>query len=530
VTDAIVIGSGPNGLVAANLLADEGWSVTVLEAMDAPGGAVRTAELTVPGFHHDVFSAFYPLAMVSPPIRSLTLERWGLRWILPEVPVAHLAADGRVAAVGADVDETAACLDTWAPGDGDGWRRLYARWDRSITDSLLTPFPPLRGGVSLVRHYGLRELRDMARLALLPVRRLAEEYFSGEGGALLLAGNALHADLMPESAGSGLFGFLLMALAQSVGFPIPEGGAGRLTDALVRRLADRHGVIRCTSCVSGIEVKGGRAVAVRTVDGDVMHARRAILADVPAPALYLGMVGRGNLPPRLLDGLHRFQWDAGTVKVDWALDGSVPWSSDLLSRAGTVHIADSLDALTEWSARLATGRIPERPFLLLGQQGSADPTRSPPGTSTAWAYTHVPRAVKGDAGGAGITGAWTSGEADAMTERIEATVEAAAPGFTRRILGRHTFTPPSLEAANPSLVGGAINNGTAQLHQQLIFRPTPGWARAETPVAGLFLASASAHPGGGVHGACGANAARAALAADRRRRVRTAVTGWRERR
>jgi len=539
-SDAVVIGAGPNGLVAANLLADAGWSVIVLEAAPVPGGAVRTAELVEPGFHNDVFSAFYPLGVASPVMRSLDLERWGVRWLRPDVAVAHVAAEGRVAAVGRSVDETAASLDSWAAGDGDGWRRLYGRWsqaDGRIVEALLSPFPPVRAGLGVVRRYNRRELLHLVRLSLLPVRRLAEEEFSGEGAALLLAGNALHADLMPEAAGSGLFGWLLSSLAQEVGFPVPEGGAARITEALVRRLAAKGGEVRCNERVVSVDVRGGRAAGVGTTSGAAVPAARAVLADVPAPALYLDLVGRDHLPASLLDDLRHFQWDAGTVKVDWTLDGPVPWESDVLRRAGTVHLADSLDALTQWAADLAMERVPSRPFLLFGQQDVADPTRSPPGTHTAWAYTHVPRHVRNDAGadgspGAGnghpstrhaLTGAWTPEESAEMADRIEAIVEERAPGFCGLIRGRHILTPPTLESRDPSLVGGAINGGTAQLHQQLVFRPTVGWGRAETPVAGLFLAGSSAHPGGGVHGACGANAARAALAADKRRRVLTAV-------
>lgn len=525
-TDAVVVGAGPNGLVAANLLADAGWSVVVLEAAAVPGGAVRTAELIEPGFHHDVFSAVYPLGVASPVLRGLELERWGLEWVRPEVAVAHAAGQGRVAAIGPTVDDTAASLDAWAPGDGDGWRRLYGRWARAdgrIVDALLSPFPPVRAGLGVARRYDRRQLAHLARLAILPVRRLAEEEFSGEGAALLLAGNALHADLAPEAAGSGLFGWLLTSLAQEVGYPVSKGGSGRITDALVQRLASRGGQVRCGERVASIEVRRGRAVGVRTSSGAAVPARRAVLADVPAPALYLDLVGREHLPPSLLDDLRHFQWDAGTVKVDWALDGPVPWESDVLRRAGTVHLTDSLDDLTLWAAQLAMGQVPARPFLLFGQQHVADPSRSPPGTATVWAYTHVPRQVRGDAGGDGLTGSWSPAESERMADRIEAVVEAVAPGFSALIRGRHILTPPSLEAADTSLTGGAINAGTAQLHQQLIFRPTVGWGRAETPVAGLFLAGASAHPGGGVHGACGANAARAALAADRRLRVMTAV-------
>ena len=526
--DAVVIGAGPNGLVAANLLADAGWSVEVLEAASSPGGAVRTEELVEPGFHHDVFSAFYPLAVASPVLQAMELERWGVTWIRPDIDVAHVARDGHVAAISRDIETTAASLEGWGAGDGAAWRSLYGRWAKShggIVEGLLSPFPPVRAGATLLRRYSRRELLQLVRLALLPVRRLAEEEFTGEGAALLLAGNALHADLMPEAAGSGLFGWLLCCLAQDVGFPVPQGGAARITEALVRRLEAAGGTVRCNERVTGIDVAGGRALGVRTASGGAVSATRAVLADVPAPALYLDLVGAQHLPPSLLADLHQFQWDAGTVKVDWTLDGPVPWESAELCRSGTVHIADSLDDLTLWAAQLAMGQIPSKPFLLFGQQDVADPTRSPPGTATAWAYTHVPRRIRADAGATGtaLTGTWTPEECDEMADRVEAIVESRAPGFRANIRGRHILAPPAMEAADPSLVGGAINGGTAQLHQQLIFRPTVGWGRAETPVHGLFLAGSSAHPGGGVHGACGSNAARAALAADRRRRLMTAV-------
>jgi phytoene dehydrogenase-like protein len=310
---------------------------------------------------------------------------------------------------------------------------------------------------------------------------------------------------------------LLACLAQDVGFPIPEGGAGRLTDALVRRLEGSGGVVRCDQPVRTVEIRRGRAVGVRLASGERVGAGRAVLADVAAPTLYLDLVGAEHLPAALLADLGRFQWDAATVKLDWALDRPVPWKANMAHQAGTVHLASSLDHLTVWSAQLATGHVPAEPFLIVGQQSIADPSRCPDGTATLWAYTHVPRRVRGDAGHAGITGAWTASERDAIAERVEDTIEARAPGFRATVRARHVLTPPALEQRDPNLVGGAINGGTAQLHQQLIFRPVIGWGRAETPVRGLFLASSSAHPGGGVHGACGSNAARAALAAQVRR-------------
>ena len=511
--DAVVIGSGPNGLVGANLLAAEGWDVTVLEAQPTAGGAVRSAELIEPGFHHDLFSAFYPLAAASPVIRALKLEEHGLRWRRSPMVVAHPAVDGSCAALSTDLDETAASLDAFAPGDGDAWRRLYALWERiggQLVDSLFTPFPPLVAGARLATELGPSELTRFLRFSMLPVRRMGEEEFAGQGGARLLAGTALHADLTTESAAGGMYGWLLCGIGQQLGWPVPEGGAGRLTDALISKLESAGGRVVCNAEVSEVVVRRGRAVAVRTTDGREVDARRAVLAGVGAPALFQKLVDAQHLPSRLLEDMKRFQYDSGTVKVDWTLDGPVPWASVEARRAGTVHVTESVDALTLHSSQLALGLIPDRPFLLFGQYSTADETRAPAGKETAWAYTHVPQAIRGDAGGS-LTGAWSQSETDEFVGRMEDEVERLAPGFRNLIRGRHVFTPPDLERANANLVGGAVNGGTAQVHQQLIFRPVSGLGRPETPVKNLYLASASAHPGGGVHGAAGANAARAAL-------------------
>ncbi len=526
--DAVVIGAGPNGLVAANLLADAGWDVLVVEADEVPGGAVRTAEVTAAGFRNDLFSAFYPLAAVSPVVAALGLAAHGLRWVHAPLVLAHPLPDGRAAVLSRDLDVTAAALDGFSPGDGDRWRDLYRSWERTggaLLGALTSPMPPVRAGARLARAVGARDLIPFARFGLLPVRRMGEEWFRGEGGPLLLAGNALHTDLPPEAAGGGLFGWVLAMLGQQVGFPVPEGGAQRLTDALVARLAAAGGRVVCGARVVGVRIEGGRAIGVRTEAGDDIDARRAVLADCDVVSLYRRLVGPEHLPARVLADLERFQPGAATVKVDWALSAPVPWTNPDARRAGTLHVADSLDELSITSAQLASGVVPDRPFLLFGQMTTADPTRSPPGTESAWAYTHVPQVVKADAGGAGINGAWDDTDTARFVERLEARVEALAPGFTDRIMARHVFTPPTLQAADANLVGGDVLGGTAALHQQLIFRPTPGSGRPETPVRGLYLASASAHPGGGVHGACGANAARAALFHDRLPRRLVAVAG-----
>lgn len=512
--DAIVIGAGPNGLVAANYLADEGWDVLVLEAQAEPGGAVRSGPLTnLPGFTHDYFSAFYPLAAASSALAALELEQFGLKWCRSPAVVAHPMSSGRCSVLSGDLEETVANLESFAEGDGESWRDIYDTWlrlEEQILPILLGPFPPIAPLPALLAKQSPGRLLRLLRFWSLPVRRMAEESFRSAEAGLLLAGNALHADLAPEVPGSGFLGILLCALGQHHGFPAPEGGAGNITASLTRRLESRGGRVECGRRVSRISVRNGSAAGVTTADGTSFRARRAILADVAAPALYLDLVGESHLPPRLLADISHFQYDNGTVKVDWALDGPIPWKAGEAGQAGTVHIADSMDHLTESSAQLAMGQIPRQPYLVVGQMNSADPTRSPVGTATAWAYTHVPQEIKGDAGGS-VTGKWDESETEQYCERIEEQVEKHAPGFRDRVIGRFVRTPPEFQEADENLVNGALGGGTAQLHQQLVFRPTPGLGGARTPVKNLYLASASAHPGGGVHGAPGAIAAQTAL-------------------
>jgi phytoene dehydrogenase-like protein len=512
--DAIVIGSGPNGLVAANLLADAGWDVLVLEAEPEPGGAVRSGELAAPGFVSDRFSSFYPLAVGSPVLRDLHLERFGLRWRHAPDVLAHPLPDGRTAVLSRSVERTAASVDAFAPGDGDAWRELYTEWTALqpwLVEALMGPFPPVRSGTQLLRHLGPARALRLARFAVLPVRRLAEERFRGEGAGLLLAGNALHTNLTPDTALSGIFGWLLAMLGQEHGFPVPEGGSGRLTDALVARLRAAGGRLECGARVTQVVVADGRATGVRTADRS--YSARAVLADVAAPALFLDLVGAEHLPRRLVHDLEGFEWDDATVKVDWALSGPVPWSNEGVAGAGTVHLGGGMDDLVRAGHALALRKVPTKPFVLLGQMAAADPTRSPAGTESVWAYTHVPQATS-----------FAPALGRRVVERMEETIEAAAPGFRDLVVGRHVQSPADLHRADANLHGGATNSGSAALHQQLLFRPVPGPGRPETPIAGLYLASASAHPGGGVHGACGANAARAALRARTTGRIALALT------
>ncbi|MFI9822554.1 phytoene desaturase family protein [Streptomyces sp. NPDC052013] len=512
--DAVVIGAGPNGLVAANVLADAGWSVLVLEEQPEPGGAVRHDRGVDPDFVNDLCSSFYPLAAASPVLAAMRLEDHGLRWSHAPHVLAHPLTDGRCAVLDRRIDVTAESLDAFAPGDGAAWRGLHRMWQRLRPDllgALFTPFPPVRSAARLALRLRAAGGLRVARTLLLPVRRLGEEEFRGEGGGLLLAGNALHADLVPEAAGSGGFGWLMSMLGQTYGFPVPAGGAGALTEALVRRLHTRGGELRCGQRADRILVRDGRAVAVRPATGDTVTARRAVLADVSVPDLYGQLVAPEHLPGRLLDDLRRFQWDFATFKVDWALGGPVPWRTEQAAGAGTVHLADGVDELTRFAAQIAMRQVPDRPFCLFGQMTTADPSRSPGGTESAWAYTHIPHDITGDAGDEGLTGTWDAKEQEIMADRVERQVERFAPGFRSRVRARRILAPPALQSLDRNLHGGALNGGTAALHQQLFFRPTPGTGRPETPVKGLYLASAAAHPGGGVHGAAGANAARAAL-------------------
>jgi phytoene dehydrogenase-like protein len=506
--DAVVIGAGHHGLVAANLLADAGWSVLVLEANATAGGATRTAELTAPGYLSDLCSAFYPLTAASPVIAALGLEEYGLHWLHENhVPLVHVLPDDRTVTLSRDLAETAASVEEFAAGDGERWQAEVANWQRirdEVINALLTPFPPVRPGARLVRRLGPAELLRFARFALQSTRRYGQESFRGDGARMLIAGNAMHADLTLDASGSAVLGWLLSMLAQDVGYPVAAGGAQSIADSLVRRLEARGGEVRCGVRVTGVEVRDGRAIGVRTADGDGLGATRAVLADVPAPALYLDLVGAEHLPARVRADLDRFHWDDATVKVDWALSGKVPWSNPAVARAGTVHLDLDLDLFGRFALDLASGRIPERPFILAGQMTTADPVRSPAGTESLWAYTHVPH---------GLT--WTPQLAAEVADRMQATLERHAPGFGELVVGRAVSSPAGLQAENASLVDGSIAGGTAALFQQLVFRPTPGLGRADTPIDRLYLASASAHPGGGVHGACGSNAARAALARDR---------------
>ena len=319
IPDAVVIGAGPNGLVAANVLADAGWDVLVLEQQPKPGGAVASDSDVADGFVHDTFSSFYPLAAASPAITSLGLENFGLTWSHAPAVVGTPAADGGWALLYRDVERTAAALDRLWPGDGDAWRELSAGWDTlgpALTQALLTPFPPLRGAARAALaapKAGVRPLTTLIRSA----RSLSADLHS-EAARMLIVGNAAHADLSPDGAGSGLIGWLLAMLGQTVGFPVPRGGAGRLATALADRFTAAGGEIRCETTVSAIEVEHGRAVGVRAGE-ELIRCRRAVIADVSAPALYGELLDPAAVPARVHRRLRLFEWDPGTVKVDWGI-------------------------------------------------------------------------------------------------------------------------------------------------------------------------------------------------------------------
>jgi len=513
--DAVVVGAGHNGLVAANLLADAGWSVLVLEEAEVPGGAVRTAEFVAPGFRSDVFSAVHPFGYVSPALRRLRLHQWGLEWSRSPLALAHVFPDGRTVALSDDVAATAASVATFAPGDAERWRDLYRRWRRvrdPVLDALLTPFPPVRAGARLGLAAGPAGTLRIARLGVTSAWRLADEELDGEGGRALLLGNALHADVSPFAAGSGVLGWLLCMVGQDIGFPVPRGGSARIVDALVARLRFRGGELRCGTTVASVTVRDGRAIGVIDAGGRSYAATRAVLADVDAPRLYRDLVGVEHLPAQLVADLDRFEWDHALLKVNWALDTPIPWRAEDARRAGTIHLGVDRVGFAEHSHAIATGRMPDHPFVLMGQMTTADPSRSPAGTETAWAYTHVPPELARD-----------DAALDAQVKRLEGAIQEQAPGFLDRVRARVVQTPLGLQGGDPNLRLGATNAGTAALSQQLLFRPVPGLGRPETVIDGMFLAGASAHPGGGVHGAPGANAARAALA---RARLTTRVPAW----
>ncbi|MGD1058857.1 MAG: NAD(P)/FAD-dependent oxidoreductase [Solirubrobacteraceae bacterium] len=496
--DALVVGSGPNGLTAAITMALAGWRVLVLEAGERPGGAVATEELTLPGFRHDTFSSVYPAGAASPAFASMPLERHGLRWVHPQACVAHPLPDGTAAALYRDVDRTAVSLEAIHAGDGESWRAFaspFVEHFDALRDTMLAGFPPLRGPLRLAAGLGPRGIFDFTCLLPSSARSLGERLFAGEGTRAWLYGSAMHSDVPPVGRGSAIAAAYMNLLGHGAGWPSPEGGAGRLADALVSYLRELGGEIQTGAKVTKIEVQRGRVVGV-SFDGGERVGAPVVIADVMPAALDALMAGA--LPARYSRGLRRYRMGPSTLKIDWALDGPIPWSAPQAREAGTVHVGGSAAEILQTTA--PRDGLPEWPFMLLGQQSLADPSRAPAGKHTAWAYTHGPQ-----------TGVDWVAERDRHVERMEAQVERFAPGFSDLILARHVLGPADLQRRNANLVGGDVGGGSYAL-KQVIFRPMPSLSPYRTPVRGLYLGSAATFPGGAVHGIPGRAAARLALA------------------
>ena len=499
--DAIVIGSGPNGLVAAITLARAGRSVLVVEAAGALGGAIATEELTLPGFHHDVFSAVHPAAVASPVLTALELGRHGLRWIHPEHAMVHPLPDGRAAVLGRDLARTRRSLDAISPGDGARWETLvqpYLEHWGAVRATMLSGFPPAAGPARLVAGLGPKGALELARIMLMPAQGLAGEIFRGDGAAWLYS-SALHADAPLDGAGSAIAGLWLNLLGHAVGWPSAEGGAGSVARALADCLHEHGGRSRTSARAERIHASRGRVSAVTLTGGERIAARTVIATTTPHDLVALAGDALGDAYVRRA---LRFRYGPQTFKLDWALDGPIPWSNDDARRTGTVHVGGTVSQLRGALHEVAGGRLPDEPFALLGQQSLADPTRAPAGKHTAWAYTHTPPGVD-----------WAR-ERDTFADTVERWVERFAPGFRDRVLARHVLAPDDMQRRNANLVGGDVGGGSYAL-DQLIFRPLPSLNPYSTPVRGLYIGSASAFPGGSVHGVAGHAAAKAALRADR---------------
>jgi phytoene dehydrogenase-like protein len=502
--DAIVIGSGPNGLSAAITLARAGRSVLVLEAAGHYGGAVATEELTLPGFRNDSWSAVYPAAAASPVFDSFELERHGLEWVHPRHAMAHVLGDGRAAALSRDLGETAASLDALHPGDGEAWAAFaapYLRHFDALRRVFLSGFPPVRGALGLTR-LGYGGMLDFARLVLMPASALGAELFSSGGSRAWLYGAAMHGDVPPTGAGSAVAAAYLNLMGHAVGWPSPRGGAGRLADALVACLRAHGGDVRVGAPVERVEVARGRVRAVVVAGGERLEAAQ-VIGDV-TPRGLLALAGDA-LGDRYARALRRYRHGPSTLKVDWALSGPIPWSAPEAREAGTVHVGGGEEDVLRATAHTGLTELADPPFMLLGQQSVADPTRAPDGQHTGWAYTHGPHDAD-----------W-EGRRDEIVERMEARIETFAPGFRERILARHVQTPADLERRNANLVHGDVGAGSYAL-DQLVLRPVPSLAPYRTPVRGLYIGSASTFPGGAVHGVPGHAAARLALTEGRIRR------------
>ncbi|HEV7751264.1 MAG TPA: NAD(P)/FAD-dependent oxidoreductase [Baekduia sp.] len=504
-TRVVVVGAGHAGLVCAIHLAAAGLDVEVLEHAPRPGGGTTSSQCTLPGFIHDDHAAFVPMAAASPAMQELALEHEGLSWIDSPTVMAHPFEDGTAIALHRDVEATAASLGT----SGEAWRTAMAQLvphAATLAGTILAPLPPVVGSARLaaaLRRDGL----EWARRMLGSVQALGLDLFEGDERATAwLSGSAQHSGLPPSTAGSGAFGLLLQVLAHSHGWPIPRGGMRSVVAALVAR-AEREGArIRCDATVERIVTRGGRVAAVRLADGEEVAAD-AVVTTVSAQPLFR-MLEPGALPGRLQRRLRLWRYGTGPFKLDYALSGPLPWTAPEARSAAVVHVAGELGSLLAAAQAGERGEVPERPALVVGQQSLLDPTRAPGGAHTLYVYAHVPSAYDLD-------------DAE-IAQRIEQQLDRFAPGFRDLVLARAQRAPWETERENPSMVGGDLGGGTLELDQQLIFRPAPELVHYRTPLRGLYVAGASVHPGGAVHGMSGRGAARALLR-DRRLRPWRAV-------
>lgn len=496
--EVVVIGSGPNGLVAACVMAQAGLKVLVLEAHPArAGGALASEEATLPGFVHDVGASFFSFTRKSPAFVSLGLEREVVMRNMP-VESCHPAPDGSFACITRDADTTARMFGD--PRDGETFRRLalwHAREEENILGFLLGPLPTIGPLLRLLPW----SIWRFARIMLSSTGGLGRRLFKSEAARRVFPALALHVDLGPSDALGASVGYMLGLTATTAGYCIPEGGAGAITAGLMRILERHGGSVRLGSRVARVIVGDGGAEGVVLADGTEIRATRAVIADTAAPSLLLDLVERKHVPGRVVRAMQRFPQGWGTFKMDWALSAPVPWAVLQARQAAVVHTGDSVEDLQRFTDQVRGGALPDNPYLVIGQQSLADPSRAPAGKHTLWAYSRVPPRMPGG---------WQA-HAEAMADRIDARIEALAPGFRATVLRRRIVTPEGLEAMDANLVGGDLGGGSNAWRRQLVFRPVFPYFRHRMPVRRLYLCSSYTHPGSGVHGMCGYNAARIAL-------------------